>query len=402
MSVTRKCDGFTRAREAMTFGVYPFYPVVQGQDDGTVRVGDIEYVMIGSNNYLGLTVDPRVLRAASDAVRRYGSSATGSRLLNGNLDLHEELEHELRDFFGTGDALVFPTGYQANLGAICGLAGPGDLILVDRDAHASLIDGARMSRARMVYFAHNDPADLEDKLLRHAPDARGGVLVVVDGVYSMGGDIAPVAEIAAVTGRFGATLLVDDAHGAGVLGGGRGTCAHLGVEPTDDVIITITFSKAFASIGGAVLAGESVVHYLRHNARSVMFSASATPSSTAAALAAVRIAREEPERCARVVGIADRVRAELTALGYDTGPSRTPIVPVATGGDDIVTMRAQRLLMERGVYANAVVPPAATACLRTSYIATHTDEQIDRVVEAFTDLRESLPGGSGQTLSLAG
>ncbi|MCX4960129.1 aminotransferase class I/II-fold pyridoxal phosphate-dependent enzyme [Streptomyces virginiae] len=387
MSVIEKCTSYTRAREAKAAGLYPYFLNFDGRDAGTARMTDgREVVMCGSNDYLGLSTDPRVVEAAARAAHRHGAGCTGSRFLNGNLELHDQLERELAQFFGKPAALVLTTGYQANLGAIAGLCGPGDIVFLDKEAHASLIDAARLSRARIQWFAHNDAADLEAKLARVA----GGsdCMVVVDGVYSMEGDLCPLPELVDVCEKYGATLLVDDAHGGGVLDKGRGTASHFAL--TDRVpLITLTFSKAFGSIGGAVLGDEEVIDFLRHNARSLMFSASASPSNTAAALESLRILQNEPWRCSTVADNADFMRRELTELGYEVGDSRTPIVPVATG-DDISTLLAWNLLIEQGVYVNAVLPPAASPRLRTSYTAVQTEEQLARAVEGFRAVRDRI------------
>ncbi|MGW7328102.1 aminotransferase class I/II-fold pyridoxal phosphate-dependent enzyme [Streptomyces sp. NPDC054840] len=387
MSVIEKCTSYTRAREAKAAGLYPYFLNFDGRDAGCARMADgREVVMCGSNDYLGLSTDPRVIEAAARAAHRHGAGCTGSRFLNGNLELHDQLERELAQFFGKPAALVLTTGYQANLGAIAGLCGPGDIVFLDKEAHASLIDAARLSRAKIQWFAHNDAADLEAKLARVAGGA--DCMVVVDGVYSMEGDLCPLPELVDVCEKYGATLLVDDAHGGGVLDKGRGTASHFAL--TDRVpLITLTFSKAFGSIGGAVLGDEEVIDFLRHNARSLMFSASASPSNTAAALESLRILQNEPWRCSTVADNADFMRRELTALGYEVGDSRTPIVPVATG-DDISTLLAWNLLIEQGVYVNAVLPPAASPRLRTSYTAVQSEEQLQRAVEGFRAVRDRI------------
>ncbi|MFJ4785213.1 aminotransferase class I/II-fold pyridoxal phosphate-dependent enzyme [Streptomyces sp. NPDC088794] len=382
-----RCASYTRARDARNAGLYPYFLNFDGRDAGTARMADgREVVMCGSNDYLGLSTDPRVVAAAAEASARYGAGCTGSRFLNGNLDLHDELERELAEFFGKEAALVLTTGYQANLGAISGLCGPGDLILVDKEAHASLIDGARLSRAKIGWFAHNDVDDLADKLARLP--RRGGVMVVVDGVYSMEGDLCPLPRLVEVCREFGATLLVDDAHGGGVLDKGRGTSAHFGL--TDEVpLITLTFSKAFGSIGGAVLGDADVIDYLRHHARALMFSASASPANTAAALQSLRILREEPWRCTTVADNAAYMRRELSALGYEVGAGSTPVVPVETG-DELNTLNAWNLLIEEGVYVNAVLPPAASPRLRTSYTAVQTEEHLGRALAGFAAVRDRV------------
>ena len=383
MDVFDKCAGYTVARQAMSAGLYPYFLTLDGHEGTTVRHQGRDVVMCGSNNYLGLTTDPRVREAARTALAEYGPSCTGSRFLNGNLDLHEELERELAAFFGKPAALVFSTGYQANLGTISALLAPDDVVLIDGEAHASIIDGCRLSRATVARFAHNDVADLEAKLAA-CPDGAGR-LVIVDGVYSMEGDLCPLPDVVRVCQQYGARLVVDDAHGAGVLGDGFGTCAHFGL--TDEVdLITVTFSKSFASIGGAVVGSEEVVHYIRHHARSLVYSASATPPNVAAALAAVRIARAEPWRGRQAMANAERVRQALAVLGYDVGASETPIVPIRMS-DVLPMLLLWRQLVDAGVYTNAVVPPAASSRLRTSFMATHTPDQLDFVVDAFATAR---------------
>ncbi|GGP97663.1 aminotransferase class I/II-fold pyridoxal phosphate-dependent enzyme [Streptomyces roseolilacinus] len=387
MSVIDKCASYTRAREAKAAGLYPYFLNFDGRDAGTARMADgREVVMCGSNDYLGLSTDPRVVEAAARAAERYGAGCTGSRFLNGNLELHDQLERELAEFFGKPAALVLTTGYQANLGAIAGLCGPGDIVFLDKEAHASLIDAARLSRAKIQWFAHNDTDDLRAKLSRVAGTA--DCMVVVDGVYSMEGDLCPLPELVEISDEFGATLLVDDAHGGGVLDKGRGTSSHFGLT-TSVPLITLTFSKAFGSIGGAILGDEEVIDYLRHNARSLMFSASASPSNTAAALESLRILQAEPWRCGAVSDNADFMRRELTALGYEVGASQTPIIPVEIG-DGVSTLLAWNLLIEQGVYVNAVLPPAASPRLRTSYTAAQTEEQLHRAVAGFRAVRDQV------------
>lgn len=384
MDLFDKCRSFTSAREAQRAGIYPFFVPFEDNDGATARLGGREIVMAGSNNYLGLTKDPRVLQASRQALETSGSSCTGSRLLNGNLALHEELEVELAAYFGKPAALVFSTGYGANVGTISALVSRGDQLFIDREAHASAIDGAQMTRGQLRFFSHNDAQDLRARLARSDPQV--GRLVVVDGVYSMGGDLCPLPEMLDVCEEFGARLLVDDAHGAGVVGGGFGSCAQFGVTDRVD-LITVTFSKAFASIGGAVVGDEEVIHYLHHHARSEIFSASMTPASTAAALAAVRIAATEPWRSRQALANARYVATALEGLGLQVGHSDSPIVPVHTQ-DAIGTALLWRRLMDLGVYTNVVLPPAATARLRTSFMATHTKEHLDRVVEAFATVRD--------------
>ncbi|MFD9907021.1 aminotransferase class I/II-fold pyridoxal phosphate-dependent enzyme [Streptomyces sp. NPDC059063] len=384
-----RCAGYTAASDLMKTGLYPYFLPLGGQEGATVRRSGRELIMCGSNNYLGLTSDPRVHAAARAALDRYGSSSTGSRFLNGNTDLHEELEAELADFLGKPAALVLSTGYQANLGALAGLLTPRDYVVVDRDAHASLVDGCRLSGAKLRRFPHNDAEGLRRALERLPDDAAR--LVVVDGVYSMEGDICDLPAVAKVCAAYGARLLVDDAHGLGVLAGGRGTAAHHGL--TDQVdLITVTFSKSLASLGGAVAGSEEAIHYLKHKARSLMFSASMTPASTAAALAALRILRAEPGLAADVAAKADYVRRGLAGAGVGTGGSTTPIIPVPVP-DAESTLAVWERLIRGGVYVNPVLPPAASPRLRTSYMATHTWEQLDRVVDVLASQPELRGAG---------
>lgn len=388
---------FTDAKDLMESGLYPYFLPLEGHDGTTARCGGRELIMCGSNNYLGLTADPRVRAAVREAVETYGSSCTGSRFLNGNIDLHQQLEEELAHFLGKPAALVMSTGYQTNLGVLAGLLTPRDYAVIDKDAHASVVDGCRLSGAKLRWFPHNDAGALAGALARLPDDAPR--LVVVDGVYSMEGDLCDLPAVVDVCRRYGARLMVDDAHGLGVLAQGHGTAAHFGL--TDEVdLITVTFSKSLASLGGAVAGSEEAVHYLKHHARSLMFSASMTPANTAAALAALRILRDEPGLTDRLTANAGHVRRGLAAAGIGTGVSATPIIPVETAGT-VETLYAWRRLMDRGVYVNPVLPPAAEPRLRASVTAGHTTDQLDRVVEAFAAeselLRRREYAGSGMT-----
>jgi 8-amino-7-oxononanoate synthase len=381
-----RCYSFTEAAAARETGLYPYYTTFDGPDATVARTADRDVLMCGSNNYLGLTSDPRVRMAAQAAIDEYGTSRTGSRLLNGNTPLHETLERELADFMGMPAALVFPTGYQANVGVIAALLRRNDIAIIDREAHASIYDGCSLSVANIRRFAHNDMAELERRLEACAPDA--GKMVIVDGVYSMGGDLCRLPEVVQLCRKYGARLLVDDAHGIGVLAEGRGTVAHFG--STDEVdLVTITFSKSLASVGGAVLGSVEVIEYLRHHARSLIFSAATPPASLAAALAALRILRAEPWRCAQMLENAAFVQQELLGMGYEPLPTQTPIVCVPTYTIP-ATLIAWRSMLDRGVYLNAVIPPAASARLRASFTATHTSEQLKRAVSAFADVRDLI------------
>jgi 8-amino-7-oxononanoate synthase len=385
MDIFEKCWSFTRAKEAQTEGIYPYFIPLTDSEGTEVVIKGHRLIMIGSNNYLGLTTHTKVRQAAIEATRRYGTSCTGSRFLNGTLELHLELEEKLAEFVGMEAALVFSTGYQTNLGTISALATRGDFVITDKEDHASIVDGCKLSYGEMKRFRHNDMEHLEN-VLAALPEDRGR-MVIVDGVFSMGGDIAPLPELVPVCERYGARLMVDDAHSVGVLGNGRGTAAHFGMTDQIDLMMG-TFSKSFASLGGFIAGAADVIHYIQHYARSLIFSASIPPANTAAVLAALEVMQEEPERIARVNQIGERVRTELTSLGYNTGLSETPVVPVIIG-DDESTFLIWKALYEAGIYTNPVIPPAVPpelSLLRTSYMATHTDEQIDRVINVFAEV----------------
>ena len=382
MDIFAKCDEFTTAREAMASGSYPYFiPLDENEGTEVVYQGN-RLIMIGSNNYLGLTTHPKVRAAAIDAISRYGTSCTGSRFLNGTLSMHEQLEHELAEWVGKESALVFSTGMQVNLGTISALVGRDDLVILDKDDHASIVDGARLSFGKIERYRHNDMDHLE-RVLKSLPTTVGK-LVVVDGLFSMEGDVAPLKDITRIAKQYGARVMVDDAHGMGVLGGGHGTTWEQGMTDQVDIIMS-TFSKSFASLGGFVAGSENVVHYIKHFARSLIFSASIPPANAAAALAALQIMREEPERPARLLAIAERMRREYQAMGFNIGHSVTPVIPILIG-DDERTFFMWKRLFEEGVFVNPVISPAVATghqLLRTSYMATHTDEQMDKVLEIF-------------------
>jgi 8-amino-7-oxononanoate synthase len=383
MDIFDKCGGFTAAKDAMAVGLYPYFIPLQENEGSEAVFQGRRMIMCGSNNYLGLTTHPKVRQAAIDAIHRFGTSCTGSRFVNGNLELHQQLEHELAEYVGKEAALVFSTGMQVNLGTISALVGRGDFVVLDKDDHASIVDGAKLSYGESKRFRHNDMADLERVLSRLPSDK--GKLVVVDGLYSMGGDIAPLPEIIPICKKYGARLMVDDAHAMGVLGGGRGTAAHFNITTETDLIMS-TFSKSFASLGGFIAGDEPIVHYIQHHARSVIFSASIPPANTAAALAALHVMQEEPERIQRVNAIGEKMRYEYRRLGFNIGSSVSPIIPIIIG-DDIRTLIIWKMLFESGVFVNPVVSPGVPEgqqLLRTSYMATHTDLQMERVLEIFT------------------
>jgi len=385
MDLFDKCCTWTEAKDLMETGLYPFFMPLDETEGTEVTIGDKRLIMIGSNNYLGLTTHPKVREAAIEATRQFGTSCTGSRFLNGTLAWHLDLEKRLAEYMGKEAALVFSTGYQVNVGTISSLIGRDDYVITDKDDHASIVDGCRLSFGTMKRFRHNNMEHLE-RVLSNLP-LEAGKLVVVDGVFSMGGDIAPLPDIIPLCKKYNARLMVDDAHSVGVLGGGKGTAVHLGVNDDVDLVMG-TFSKSFASLGGFVAGSEPVIHYIQHHARSLIFSASMPPGNVAAVSAALDVMIEEPERIARVNQIGEFMRERFQKLGFDTGPSQTPIIPVIIG-DMHATFLVWKLLFEAGVYTNPVIPPAVPynqCLLRTSYMATHTDEQLEFVLEKFVQI----------------
>ncbi len=381
--------GMERVREARRAGLYPYFIPLTNNEGAVSSFGDRTLIMIGSNNYLGLTTHPKVRQAAIDAIRTYGTSCSGSRFLNGTLEMHLELEKQLADWVGKEAALVFSTGYQTNVGTISALIQRDDFVITDKEDHASIIDGCRLSYGTMKRFIHNDMDSLE-RVLASLPE-KGGRLVVVDGVFSMGGDIAPLPELVRLCKKYGARLMVDDAHSVGVLGGGRGTAAHFGLTDEVDLIMG-TFSKSFASLGGFIAGDQEVIEYIQHTARSFIFSASIPPANAAAALAALQVMKEEPERIARVNENGAYMRRRYREMGFNIGHSETPIIPIIIG-DDNKTLMAWKMLFDNGVYTNPVLPPAVPpklSLLRTSYIATHTREHLDRVLEVMEKVGKAL------------
>ncbi|HEX2205432.1 MAG TPA: aminotransferase class I/II-fold pyridoxal phosphate-dependent enzyme [Longimicrobium sp.] len=385
-----KCGRYTAAREMMDRGLYPYFQPIESSEDTEVVIRGERKIMVGSNNYLGLTHHPYVLEKAREALYRYGTGCTGSRFLNGTLDLHEALERRLAALMGSESALVFSTGYQTNLGVISALVTRGSVVIHDRLNHASLLDGAMLASGELVRYAHGDTAALRRALERNA--GAGGILVATDGVFSMEGNIVDLPTVVDLCEEFGARLLVDDAHSVGVLGAtGGGTAEHFGLSGRVDLTMA-TFSKSFASIGGAVAGPEEVIHYLKHHARSLIFSASMPPSAVATVLACLDVMEREPERRERLWENADYLRGGLQALGFDTGTSETPIIPVTTGSIEH-TFVFWRALYDGGVFTNPVLPPAVpeSACrLRTSVMATHTTEQLDKVLDAFARVGRHL------------
>ena len=383
MNIFRKCDDYTLARETQAAGLYPYFVPIEESTATEARIGGDWKIMVGSNNYLGLTHHPEILAAARAALVKYGSGSTGSRLLNGTLVLHERLEERLAHFFHKEAALVFTTGYQANLGAIAALLGRDDHVFLDRLDHASIVDGAKLSYGHVHRYPHSDAESLARQLALLPNDS--GKLVVTDGVFSMEGTVADLPAIVAAAKAHHSAVLVDEAHAVGVFGpNGAGTAEHFGVSDQVDLIMG-TFSKSLASVGGVVAGDESVIHWLRHHSRALIFTASMPPASVAGVLAALDIIEREPERRARLWANTTRVAMTLRALGFDIGDSHTPIIPVVVG-DLVRTLQLWRALFDDGVFTHPIVPPAVppTSCrLRVSMSAEHSDEQIDRVLEAF-------------------
>lgn len=385
MDLFDKCYSFDRAEKVQAADLYPYFVPIQEAHGTRIKVKGRSMIMVGSNNYLGLADHPRVKEAAKAAVERYGVGTCGSRFLTGTIDLHEELEAKLAAFMGREAAVTFSTGYQTNLGLISSIAGKGDAIIADRMVHASIIDACRLSFADVYKFKHNDMADLERILSSLNPDI--GKLIIVDGVFSMEGDIADLPGIIPLARKYRARLMVDDAHGLGVLGkNGRGTAEHFGVEKDVDLIMG-TFSKTFASIGGVVFGDKKVVSYVKHHARSMIFSAAATPASVASVLAILEILQRQPELRERLWEVTRKMKSGFDAMGYNTGPSQTPIIPIVIGDDEKAFM-LWKFLRDKGVFTTPVIYPAVPqgqALIRTSYSAAHTDEELDAILAAFKE-----------------
>lgn len=390
MSLFDKCEKFTLARELQAAGIYPYFVPIERSFDTEVVIRGERKIMVGSNNYLGLTHHPKVLEAAEAAIYRYGSGCTGSRFLNGTLDMHEELEERLARFLNKEAALVFSTGYQTNLGVVATLVGRGDVAYLDKLDHACIVDGARLAYGTVHRYGHSDFEALERMLAQTPPEA--GKLIITDGIFSMEGNIVDLPRLVELADLYGAQVMVDDAHSIGVLGAhGGGTAQHFGLEDRVD-LITATFSKSLASIGGVVAGPESVIHYLKHNARSLIFSASMPPASIATVLAALDVIEEEPERREALWRNTRRMQEGLKSLGYDIGTSETPIVPVVVGEMEEMFVFWKELF-DAGVFTNPVTPPAVpeNSCrLRISLMATHTDDHIDFVLDAFARVGRTM------------
>lgn len=383
MDLFQKCYEPSPADQARAAGIYPYFHEISSKQHSEVIMDGRRTIMLGSNNYLGLTSDERVIDAACRALKELGAGCSGSRFLNGTLTLHKKLESELAEFLGKQAAMTWSTGFQTNLGIISALCGRHDIIFFDRANHASLMDASRLSFSKLVKYEHNDMTDLSQKL-KDAPAERGK-LIVVDGVFSMEGDLADLPEIVSLAKRYNARVMVDDSHGIGVLGAhGRGTAEYFGLEKEVDIIMG-TFSKSFASLGGFMASEERVVDYAMHVSRPYIFSASIPPSNAAAALQSLEILKSEPERCEKLCKNGDYMREGFKKLGIPCGEGITPIVPVRTGTNER-TFIITRALLENGVYVNPVISPAVPegeSILRTSYTATHTKEQLDFALEKF-------------------
>jgi len=381
-----KCYNFTRADELKELQLYPYFKAIQSGADSEVVIDGQKLIMIGSNNYLGLTQDPRIKEAAIKAIQEFGSGCTGSRFLNGTLSLHVELEEKLAEFMNRDAALIYSTGFLTNLGTISTIAGKEDIIYTDRNNHACIVDGARLSFARVVKFKHNNMRDLERLLA--ASKADSGKLIVVDGVFSMEGTLTDLVGLVEVAKKYGARVMVDDAHSVGVFGeNGRGTAEHLGVEK--DVDITMgTFSKSFASLGGYIVGDTKVIDYLKHHARALIFSASIPPANAAVALKALEIIRAEPERREKLWQNIRKMQRGFKELGFETCGSESPVIPIVIGEIED-TFVFWRKLFDNGVFTNPAIPPAVPqgrSLIRTSYMATHTDEELNIVLDIFERL----------------
>ncbi len=378
-----KCLNFTAADQVKEAGLYPFFRVLESGQDTEVMYHGKRLIMIGSNNYLGLTSHPKVKEAAIEAIKKYGTGCSGSRFLNGTLDLHVKCEEALAKFLGKEAALLYSTGFTTNVGVVSSIAGKDDLIFCDRTNHASIIDGTRLSFARTIKFKHNDMQDLERLIARAEPKA--GKLIVVDGVFSMEGDLAKLPEICAIAKKFGARVMVDDAHSVGVFGKhGRGVSEHFGVEDNVDLIMG-TFSKSFASIGGYISSEERTINYIKHTSRAQMFQASIPPANVGSVLAALEIIQNEPERRENLWKITRMMLKNFKSLGFKTGDTESAIIPIFIG-DDFKCYKMGKRLEEEGVFVNPVVSPAVQqgqALIRTSYTATHTIEEMEFVLDKF-------------------
>ncbi len=378
---------YTMAKEK---GIYPYFHELNSRQDVVVNMEGKRTIMIGSNNYLGLTNHPKVIEAGIEALKNYGSGCSGSRFLNGTLDLHVKFEKNLADFLQKEAVMTFSTGFQSNLGIISAIVGRNDYVICDKENHASIYDGCRLSFGKMLRYNHADMEDLERKLA--SVPSESGILIVTDGVFSMGGDIAKLPEIVELAKKYGARVMVDDAHALGVIGKhGRGSAEYYGLENDIDIYMG-TFSKSLASLGGYMAADKDVIEFVKHTSRPYIFSASMTPANVCCANAALEILKSEPQRVQDLQRVGDHMRENLRERGVAFKESTTPIIPIYTYEDD-KTFIACKLLLERGVYVNPVVSPATPvgqSLLRTSYTATHTFEMLDEAADKIKEVTEML------------
>ena len=377
-------------QKAMAAGIYPYFRAIESEQDTVVTIGGKKVLMFGSNSYLGLTNHPKIKEAAKKAIDKYGTGCAGSRFLNGTLDIHIELENRLAKLVHKEGALCYSTGFQVNLGVVSVLTGRSDHILLDELDHASIIEGSRLSFSRVLKFAHNDMKSLENKL-KHCTH-NSIKLIVVDGIFSMEGDIVKLPELVKLAEKYNATIMIDDAHSLGVLGkGGSGTASHFGLTNKVDLIMG-TFSKSFASLGGFIASDKEIINYIKHNSRSLIFSASMTPASAASVLAALDIMESEPERIQHLWDVSNYALKEFKKVGFDTGKSESPIIPLFIR-DDIKALKLTQILLSEGVFVNPVVSPAVPkedSLIRFSLMATHTKQQVDIALEKITKVAKSL------------
>ena len=390
MDVFQKCFDFKDADAVRDTGLYPYFRTIGSGQDPVVTMDGQRVIMLGSNNYLGLTNHPEVKQAAAEALESYGTGTAGSRFLNGTLDIHVELEEKLAQFMGSEAALTFSTGFAVNLGVISSLIGRKDVVILDNLDHACILDGARLSFGRVLKYPHNDMDSLEERL-RSVEDQRSK-MIVVDGVFSMEGDLADLPRIVELKKKFNARLMVDDAHGVGVMGEhGRGTMEHFGLEHEADLVMG-TFSKSLAAVGGYVVGDSKIIDYIKHNSRSLMFSAAPPPASVASVIKALEIIEREPERRQRLWEHTDYMKREFSTMGYDTGNSASPVIPLVVG-EDMTAFKMTFRLQEEGVFANPVVSPGVPegrALMRTSYMATHTRDHLDSALDVFRKVGREL------------
>lgn len=382
--IFEKCRNFKDAKIAMRMGIYGYFQPIESAQGPEVMLNGKKYIMAGSNNYLGLANDPEMKKAAIAAAEKYGTGCAGSRFLNGNTQAAEELERRIARFKRKQAALIFSAGYQMNLGVVGCLLKKGDYAIVDKLDHASILDGVKLSDGEMVRFKHNDMADLE-RVLSKLPE-EAGKLIIVDGVFSMEGDICPLPEIVKLAKKYGARIIVDDAHATGILGKtGRGTCEHFGLENGEVDLVVGTCSKTFATVGGFVAGDEDIIHYIRHNARSQIFSAALPPASVASITKALDLIENDTSRRDNLFRLTDKLKKGLRELGYDLGSSTTPVIPVHVGSNENC-FKMWRALHELGIFSNPVVSPAVPpghALMRLTLMATHTDEHVAQIIDAF-------------------